>query len=178
VAVATYKTAYERRPRAAITLRQGARVIEDSRSTRVALRWSTKVAGAGSSLAYLRRAAGSPCQERMHALGLSRADQPASRSLSIPRPARAPSPYGQLKLNTLVCQNLVRISSSNSHGVAWLHGRIQRTVCSMGQGGVVQSPERCHRLTPNPRVLSRLAANSPSPPKDNWGPSRRGDDDD
>jgi hypothetical protein len=38
VALATYKAACERWPKAAITLRQGARVIEDSRSTRVALR--------------------------------------------------------------------------------------------------------------------------------------------
>ena len=38
----TFRAACERWPKATITLRQGARVIEDSRSTRVALRWSDK----------------------------------------------------------------------------------------------------------------------------------------
>jgi len=42
VALATYKAACERWPTASITLRQDARVIEDSRSTRVALRWCDK----------------------------------------------------------------------------------------------------------------------------------------
>ena len=39
LAMATYKAACERWPKAAITLRQGARVIEDSRRTRIAARW-------------------------------------------------------------------------------------------------------------------------------------------
>jgi hypothetical protein len=34
VALATYRAAYQRRPGASITLRQGARVIEDSRRLR------------------------------------------------------------------------------------------------------------------------------------------------
>ena len=40
LALATYKAACERWPKAAITLRQGARVIEDSRRTRLV--WSDK----------------------------------------------------------------------------------------------------------------------------------------
>ena len=36
VALATYRAACERWPKAAITLRQGAKVIEDSRRTRLA----------------------------------------------------------------------------------------------------------------------------------------------
>ena len=40
VAMATFKAACERWPKAAITLRQGARVIEDSRRLRLA--WSDK----------------------------------------------------------------------------------------------------------------------------------------
>jgi hypothetical protein len=39
VAQATYRAAVERWPGGAITLRQGARVIEDSRRTRLASRW-------------------------------------------------------------------------------------------------------------------------------------------
>jgi hypothetical protein len=39
VALATYRAAVERWPGAAITLRQSARVIEDSRRTRLASRW-------------------------------------------------------------------------------------------------------------------------------------------
>ena len=39
LALATYKAACARWPRAAITLRQGARVIEDSRRMRVTERW-------------------------------------------------------------------------------------------------------------------------------------------
>jgi hypothetical protein len=42
VALATYRAAVERWPGAALTLRQGARVIEDSRRTRVASRWPDK----------------------------------------------------------------------------------------------------------------------------------------
>jgi hypothetical protein len=42
VARATYRAAVERWPGGAITLRQGAGVIEDSRQTRVASRWPDK----------------------------------------------------------------------------------------------------------------------------------------
>jgi hypothetical protein len=42
VARATYRAAVERWPGGAITLRQGDRVIEDSRRTRVASRWPDK----------------------------------------------------------------------------------------------------------------------------------------
>jgi hypothetical protein len=42
LALATYRAAVERWPGAARTLRQGARVIEDSRRTRVASRWPDK----------------------------------------------------------------------------------------------------------------------------------------
>jgi hypothetical protein len=42
VAMATYRPAVERWPGGAIRLRQGARVIEDSRRTRVASRWPDK----------------------------------------------------------------------------------------------------------------------------------------
>jgi hypothetical protein len=39
LALATYRAAVERWPGGTITLRQGARVIEDSRRTRTASRW-------------------------------------------------------------------------------------------------------------------------------------------
>ena len=39
LALTTYRAACERWPNAAITLRQGARVIEDSRRTRIASKW-------------------------------------------------------------------------------------------------------------------------------------------
>jgi hypothetical protein len=42
LALATYRAAVQRWPGAALTLRQGARLIEDSRRTRVASRWSDK----------------------------------------------------------------------------------------------------------------------------------------
>jgi hypothetical protein len=42
VALATYKAACERWPKAAITLRQGAGVIEDSRRTRIAYGGTTE----------------------------------------------------------------------------------------------------------------------------------------
>jgi hypothetical protein len=42
LALVTYRAACERWPGTAITLRQGARVIDDSRRTRIASRWSDK----------------------------------------------------------------------------------------------------------------------------------------